>query len=227
MDLFFFEDEESVIGFASLSHRGLWRARRRTKVIANRPTAAEQNTPPLAERIRAGDAAAERELIDRFGRGVRMILRNAGVDTCAVDDLHQETFRIALEKIRSGELRSAAGLSGFIVSLARNLATDHFRRKARLSSEDPETLEDIQSPHPSALDRLVDFEEAHCVRQVLEELGTKRDRDLLRRFYLSSEDKEKICADFRLSSLQFNRVLFRAQERYRELYERRRRRRDN
>jgi len=191
------------------------------------PSATAREGASLAERIRAGDAAAEKDLVERYSRGVRVILRNAGADRFAEDDLHQETFRIALEKIRKGDLREPSLLNRFIAGLARNLATDHFRRKARLPSEDPETLEDIQSPHPSALDRLVDFEEAHCVRQVLEELGTKRDRDLLRRFYLSSEDKEKICADFRLSSLQFNRVLFRAQERYRELYERRRRRRDN
>jgi len=191
------------------------------------PSATAQEGASLAKRIRAGDAAAEKDLVERYSRGVRVILRNAGADRFAEDDLHQETFRIALEKIRNGDLRDPSLLNRFIAGVARNLATDHFRRKARLPSQDPETLEDIQSPHPSALDRLVDFEEAHCVRQVLEELGTKRDRDLLRRFYLSSEDKEQICADFRLSSLQFNRVLFRAQERYRELYERRRRRRDN
>ena len=31
--------------------------------------------------------------------------------------------------------------------------------------------------------------------------------------------KEKICKDWGLSSMQFNRVLYRARERYRELYE--------
>jgi len=233
MDLFFFEDEESVIGFASLSHRGLWPfigartygADLPTKIAGsrllpiNRQGPSEQSSPSLGDRIRAGDAAAERELIDRFGRGVRMILRNAGVDTSAVDDLHQETFRIALEKIRSGELRSAAGLSGFIVSLARNLATDHFRRGRRLTTNDPAALESIPSPYPGALDRIVDGELVRCVRKVLEELRTERDREILRRFYLSSEDKEKICEDWGVSSLQFNRILYRARERYRELYE--------
>jgi len=194
-------------------------------MVSPSPTA--QEGASLAERIRAGDKAAEKDLVERYSRGVRVILRNAGADRFSEDDLHQETFRIALEKIRKGDLRDPSMLNGFIAGLARNLATDHFRRKARLSSEDPETLESVQSPHASALERLVDFEEAHCVRQVLEELGTKRDRELLRRFYLSSEDKDQICADFGLSSLQFNRVLFRARERYRELYERRRRRRDN
>ena len=157
-------------------------------------------------------------MVERFSRGVKVILRNAGADTSAVDDLHQETFRIALEKIRGGELRYAAGLSGFIASLARNLATDHFRRGRRPTTNDPAALEAIQSPELGALERIEAGEQARCVRQVLEELGTERDREILRRFYLSAEAKEKICEDWGLSSLQFNRVLYRARERYRELY---------
>ncbi len=192
----------------------------------NRPTAPEPSSPSLADRIRASDAAAEQELIERYSRGVKVILRNAGADASAVDDLHQETFRIALEKIRLGGLRDAAGLSGFMASLARNLATDHFRRGKRPAISDPATLESVQSPELGALDRIVAGEQARCVRQVLEELSTERDREILRRFYLSSEAKEKICEDWGLSSLQFNRVLYRARERYRELYERASSRRD-
>jgi DNA-directed RNA polymerase specialized sigma24 family protein len=56
------------------------------------------------------------------------------------------------------------------------------------------------------------------VRRVIQELGTSRDRDILLRFYIAEEDKERISADFGLSSLQFNRVLHRARERYREIY---------
>lgn len=87
----------------------------------------------LAERIRAGDTPAEKQLVERYSRGVRIILRNAGADRSIEDDLHQETFRIALEKIRKGDVRDPSMLSGFIASLARNLATDYFRRKGALS----------------------------------------------------------------------------------------------
>ena len=233
MDLFLLEDEEKVSDSASLSHRGFepfigagtYSAGLPAKIAGNRllpingPRASEQSSPSLADRIRAGDPAAERELIDRFSREVRVILRNAGADRSAVDDLHQKTFRIALEKIRSGELRYAAGLGGFLASLARNLATKHFRRGRRLTANVPAALKSLHSPELGALDRIVAGEQARCVRQVLEELGTKRDREILRRFYLSSEAKEKICEDWGLSSLQFNRLLYRARERYRELYE--------
>ena len=189
-------------------------------------TSSEKPSRSLAELIRSGDAAAEQELVLRYSRGVKAILRNAAADRSVVDDLHQETFRIALEKIRRGDLREASGLGGFIASLARNLATDYFRRSRRPDSRDAATLESIRSPETEALERIVAGEQAGCVRQVLEELNTERDREILRRFYLSSEDKQKICDDWGLSSLQFNRVLYRARERYRELYEKEASRRD-
>ena len=217
---------------ASLSHRGLWpligastySAGSPTKVAGKRLrpftrlTASEQSSPSLADRIRAGDAAAERELVERFSCGVRVILRNAGADPSTVDDLHQETFRIALEKIRRGELRDAAGLSCFMASLARNLAIEHFRRPRPPSTNDQAALESVPSPERDALDRIVASEQARVVHQVVEELGTERDREILRRFYLSSEAKQKIREDWGLSGQQFNRVLYRARERYRELY---------
>jgi RNA polymerase sigma-70 factor (ECF subfamily) len=53
------------------------------------------------------------------------------------------------------------------------------------------------------------------------ELGSDRDRQLLFRFYVGEEDKDRLCRDLDLSSLHFNRVLFRARQRYKELYERR------
>ena len=45
----------------------------------------------------------------------------------------------------------------------------------------------------------------------------ERDREILLRFYIAEEDKDRIAADYGLSSLQFNRVLHRARQRYKEL----------
>ncbi|HSS75550.1 MAG TPA: hypothetical protein VLV54_02295, partial [Thermoanaerobaculia bacterium] len=43
-------------------------------------------------------------------------------------------------------------------------------------------------------------------------------REILLRFYIAEEDKDRIAADHGLSSLQFNRVLHRARQRYKELF---------
>jgi RNA polymerase sigma-70 factor, ECF subfamily len=172
-------------------------------------------TAAMVRRIIDGDRAAEAEFVSRYARGVRMIISRASSDRSAVDDLCQETFAIALEKVRRGDVRDPDRLSGFICGLARNLVVDHFRRAARTSVG---VVPDRPDPSPDPLDQLLARERAVSARAVLDELGSERDRQILLRFYVAGDSKEDICADFGLSSLHFNRVLFRARERYRVLY---------
>jgi RNA polymerase sigma-70 factor (ECF subfamily) len=68
---------------------------------------------------------------------------------------------------------------------------------------------------------LLATEKAGIVRRILNELRPARDREVLYRFYIAEQEKEHICAELGLTSLHFNRILFRARERYRELYEKR------
>ncbi len=171
----------------------------------------------LAGRVRAGDGQAEEELVARYHRGVGFVLRRSVRDPNLVEDLSQETFRIALEKIRRGDLREPAKLAGFLCSLARNLAIEHFRRVSAQRSSGP-AEETLSGAEPGPLEDLLRSEQARIVRRILSDLPTERDRQILLRFYLAEEDKETICRDLGLTSLHFNRVLFRARERYRALY---------
>ncbi len=175
----------------------------------------------LVSRIRAGDRQAEAELVERYSRGVMIIIRREVHDTVDVEDLHQEGFRIVLEKIRRGDVREPERLSGFVCGVARNLVVDYFRRAAR-QEKNAEIEEAVSIPHPAPdqLQELLRKEKADLVRQVLKEMSNERDIQALYRFYIADDDKEQICADLGLTSLHFNRVLHRARERFRELYER-------
>jgi RNA polymerase sigma-70 factor (ECF subfamily) len=173
----------------------------------------------LVARILAGEKSAEAELVQQYSRGVSIILNRSTGDRSISEDLSQETFKIALEKIRRGEIREPDRLSGFICSLARNLANDHFRKSRRLEGfTDPDEAELILESSPSQLDRLLVKEKSKMVRKLLQEMS-ERDRQILFRFYIAEDDKDQICADLQLSSLHFNRVLHRARERYRDLYQ--------
>jgi RNA polymerase sigma-70 factor (ECF subfamily) len=172
----------------------------------------------LVRRILAGERSAEDELVCRYRRGVSIIVRRIARDPALTEDICQEAFRLVLEKVRRGEVREAERLSGFICSLARNLAIDHFRQAARReTTEDIESSRPLSDPAPDQLSVLLQREKANAVRQVLKELKPARDREILYRFYIAEEEKETICADLGLSSLHFNRVLYRARERFREL----------
>lgn len=176
----------------------------------------------LVHRIVAGDREAERELAERYERGLRVILGRTTRDRQAQDDLFQDTVRLAIEKIRRGDVREPDRLSGFIVALARNLAIQHYRRAAadaaRTRPEETAATAELPSRDEGPLEQLVRDENAGIVRQVLSEMSSRRDREILFRYYLDEQDKERVCADLGLSSLHFNRVLFRARERFRELY---------
>lgn len=134
------------------------------------------------------------------------------------EDLFQDTFRTSLEKLRRGELRDPAKLPGFIAQIARSLAIEHYRKLTRRRTDaDSDAVLAAVAPDAGALSGLLARENAALVRQVLAELGNERDRQILLRFYLAEDDKERIAGDLGLTGLQFNRVLHRARQRYREL----------
>ncbi len=175
----------------------------------------------LVRRILAGDASAEEDLVQRYSRGLVYLIRRLGASPELAEDLHQETFRIVLERLRQRGLEDPAGLAGFLRGTARNLMTADRRKMARRRTDvDEEKLESVVAPSPSQLSSVLLDEEAGFVRKLIGELPTDRDRQLLLRFYVAEEEKESICNDLGLDSLHFNRVLFRARQRFKELLER-------
>ncbi len=187
------------------------------------PTDPTDQITDLVHRIVSGDPAAEADLVQRFSRALTFLLRRLTRDEAAADDLYQETFRLVIEKVRRGELREPARLPGFVSSMARNLFISSTRTGSRRQKwhGDSEATETAPDPAPGQLAKLLAQERAATVRRVLAELKNDRDREILSRYYIADENKEDICRDFELTDLHFNRVLFRARQRYKELFERR------
>ena len=182
------------------------------------PDAGGNEAAALVRRIVAGDRAAEAELVERYSRPVSYLLRRVTGDPTLSDDLHQETFRVVLEKARGGQIRQPERLAGFVRSTARNLAIGEFRKRRRRAEEgEPGLLESRPDSGPSPFERAVEAEDRLRVRRLLGELRSQRDRQVLFRFHLQQEDRAVICADLGLTRPQFNLVLFRARRRFREL----------
>jgi RNA polymerase sigma-70 factor (ECF subfamily) len=184
--------------------------------------AIQEKTPEgpeeLVARVRAGDPRAEDRVVELYGRGVAVILDRHTNGRPEAEDLFQDTFRIGLEKLRRGELREPAKLPGFLAQIARSLAIEHYRKIARRKTDaDSDAVLDAVAASESPLGGLLARENAALVRRVLQDLANERDRQILLRFYIAEEDKDRISADYGLSSLQFNRVLHRARQRYKDL----------
>lgn len=172
----------------------------------------------LVKRIAQGEKQAEEQLVARYSRGLLSFLRRKTNADDLADDLHQDTFRIVLERLRSKGLENPAQLAGFIHATARNLVIAHFRKQARRKTEpDSDAIASASHGGSTQGDLTMLDEQAKMVRSVLTELRSERDRELLMRFYLDEEDKRSVCAALNLTEIHFNRVIFRARERFREL----------
>lgn len=173
----------------------------------------------LVARVAEGDPAAEEELYFRYRKGVTIILNRASAGLPVAADLAQETFSIVFEKIRRHQVREPAKIASFIWSTARFVAIEFFRKqRSRPDTIEVEEVGQIADDAPGPLDQVLSDETRVIARYVLGRLGSKRDREILYRFYVAEEEKESICADLGLSSLQFNLVLFRARKQYKKLY---------
>lgn len=173
----------------------------------------------LVHRIGEGDRSAEEELVRRYSRGLTFHLRRTTRDPTLADDLHQETFRIVLERLRERGIDDPERLGGFILRTGRNLFIGQWRKANRRGETvDPGEVE-LADPTPDQLDETVREEEARGVVRLLGELQTERDRQILFRFYVAEEEKESICEELDLSETHFNRVLFRARQRFRGILE--------
>lgn len=181
-------------------------------------TAARRDIVGLVASIRKGDRTAEAELVRRFSRSLLLRLRRLTGSPVLADDLHQETLALVLKKIRCGEVRDPAKLSGFLHSTARNLLIAERRKEARFSPlpEDEDIAFSALSPGAAVFDQIVAMEEARQVRKALSELRFDRDRQLLLRFYLRGESKEEICKHLDIDPKRFNLLLHRARLRMRQ-----------
>jgi RNA polymerase sigma-70 factor (ECF subfamily) len=174
----------------------------------------------LVQKIQSGDPEAESEFVQRYRRGVMVIVAKAGRGRVPVEDLCQDVLTTAIEKVRGRAIRDPERLSGFVAGLARNVVMDYIRKEQSRGAIEARMPPPPTVHAPEAVSQLLQQEQTAMVRAVLAELESDRDREILFRFYLADDDRERICRDLGLTAVHFNRVLFRARERFRELYQR-------
>jgi RNA polymerase sigma-70 factor (ECF subfamily) len=207
----------SVLAFGARARRsGARPSRPRGTVTEAAPAPVD-----LVRRIEEGDRGAEEELVELYGEGLAFLLRRWTRNLEAAEDVYQETFKRALEKLRGGELRDPRSLPAFLRGLARNLSIDYYRGESRRGGRERPIDAALDPPDDRVgqLGTLLHEEKAALVRRLVAELPRARDREVLLRFYLREEDKERIQADLGLTGTELNMVLFRARRRCQALFE--------
>jgi RNA polymerase sigma-70 factor (ECF subfamily) len=179
------------------------------------------NSTELVSRIRAGDPAAESELATRYSRGLKLMLLKRTRDPHLASDCCHDTLLLVIQKLRSGQIEKPESLEAFIHQIAVNISIQHFRKEKRYDYQPDGIIEHNLAPMEEQPDTLDKVRAKRAIRELLDQLGTPRDREILRRVYLLDEDKPEVCSALELSAAHFDRVLYRAKQRLRELIDQR------
>lgn len=173
--------------------------------------------PELVSRIRAGDESGMEELYRLFGRGIRFYLcRQLGVQE--LDDKVHDTFLIVVQAILRGDLREPERLMGFVRTVVRRQVAAHIDQVVHSRREElhldvgVRVVDAKRNPEQHmAFQQKVDF-----MLEILDRLS-KRDREILTRFYLHEQTQEQICREMSLSETQFRLLKSRAKARFGDL----------
>ena len=171
----------------------------------------------LVERVHAGDPTGMEELYAIFAKGVRFFLwRQLGPQD--LDDKVHDVFLIVTQSIQRGELREPDRLMGYVRTVVRRQVAAHIEiavhaRRNQMPIDPVITLSDHQ-PDPER--QVIDRENQEVAMRVLGGLS-KREREVLTRFYLQEQSAEEICRDLNLTETQFRLIKSRAKARYGEL----------
>jgi RNA polymerase sigma-70 factor, ECF subfamily len=154
--------------------------------------------------------------------GLKAQLTRVTRDAELAADLLQDAIVTALQKLEAGEIEHRGQLDGYVYRVALNHLRNH-RRKDKSPVSAPDTLTDLVDTEGEARPSraIAGSQFTRVVTQLLKEMSSPRDREVLIRFYLQEEDRGALCRSLALTDLQFNRVIFRARGRFRELLERR------
>jgi RNA polymerase sigma-70 factor (ECF subfamily) len=171
--------------------------------------------------VPVSDPVSQLAAVYRDYPGLRALILQRVHDPDVAADILQDAAVTTLEKLRNGEIAHPENLGGYLYRVALNHLRNH-RRKDRSALSSAEGLEDLADGDDDIDWEWVGRPQWHeAARQLLEAMPSARDRELLARFYLGDEDKSQICRELGLSQEHFNRVIFRARNRFREILEQR------
>jgi RNA polymerase sigma-70 factor, ECF subfamily len=171
----------------------------------------------LVESVRAGEASGMEDLYRIFSSGIRFHLyRRFGFQD--LDDKVHDIFLIVAQAIRGGELREPARLMGYVRTVVRRQVAGYIetavqsrQKQAELDPGLPLT-DNRPDPERSVIER----QNVQLALRVLNGVS-KRDREVLIRFYLKEQAAPEICRDLDLTETQFRLIKSRAKARFGEL----------
>ena len=171
----------------------------------------------LVQQVQAGEDAGMEQLYKLFSRGIRFYLcRQLGPQE--LEDKVHDTFLIVVNAIKRGDLREPERLMGFVRTVVRRQVAAYIENAVHTRREqaDLETgiavADRAENPEQEAIGR----QKAALMKSALEALS-RRDREILVRFYLKEQPQDQICREMQLSETQFRLLKSRAKAKFGEI----------
>ncbi len=174
------------------------------------PQIGDSSTINLVVGIVAQDAQSVETLFSNYKRGLALFFKSQ-LRTDDVDDFVSETLIAAWTAVGSGAMRDPAKLNAFIRTIAKRLVFQKIRQRVRARlheipiNHQQTNSELLRSKDVCPEAAILVAQQKKLIQIVLRSLP-KRDRDILRRFYLQEQNAETIQRDMSLTTTQFRLV---------------------
>ena len=179
----------------------------------------------VVDLIRRADPEGEATLYRSLASGARLFLQRR-LGTTDVEDRVHDVFLIVVEAVRRGELRDPERLMGFVRTVLYRQLSQEIRRiiHTRESVADIESAARLTAAEPTPEQSLLARERLSLMKKLLRQMSD-RDYEVLSRCYLRGQTPEQVCAEMKLTQVQFQLLKSRAKARLAEMVRRKLRRR--
>lgn len=172
----------------------------------------------LAAKIASGDNAVSNEFVQINYKWLLFIIRRKFAQSNNHEDIVQDTFMLVLNKLQQGKVNNHKAIMGFLRTTAINIGFEYLRKDKKFTSAiDQDYLDVIEDAKEDILSTIIWDDKVKYVKQVMDELKKQRDKDILIKFYFKDQNKPSICDELALSTEHFDRVLYRAKQRLKQL----------
>jgi len=138
----------------------------------------------LVDRLRAGEAAAGEELVQRYCQPLLRYLQKIAGNSELAEELHQQTWTSVLEHIdRFDAASTGGGFKAWLYRIATNKANDHWRSRGRERTAKEGLKLVIDEVGPDASQPMEGNEQFEKLRAAINQLPESQKQVLLLRYY--------------------------------------------
>jgi len=180
----------------------------------------EPSDEELVRRISAApsgppDRDVEQMLCARYYQRVRFMLRHRTGNYGLADDLTHDTFIILIKHLRERTLREPDKVWAYLHRTAHFVYIGWVRKEYRRPVTD--LNDDLPNLDPNPEEVVHEELAINALLRLIDELPVARDREILHRRWVLTHEKAEICKAVDITPEHYDRVLWRAHKRFREL----------